>query len=329
MRRGRRARDAAARPRPARRGDRAARRAAERSPPSARAGSSMPATSASRSATPTGRSSSTATRAPPIRRNHARGRRARRALLETATAISASSCRSSTSCAAPPTIRRGCATTCSSAARSRPQLGDQTGARVALSRAVDLDPDDSRRRRELADMLYAAQHWAKARPLLRGPARRRGPAARGRRARAPLPRRALARRSSATSRRRRSTSASRSRSLPDHRDALLLRAELAGRPIRLAATSSPLANLAPPEERATRFAALGDRYSELGDRAAAREMYREAIVVPARRSPAAHEVPRARRRRRRLVLQPRRRRQADRDREGSARARPLPPPRRP
>ena len=48
------------------------------------------------------------------------------------------------------------------------QLGDQTGARVALSRAVDLDPEDFLPRRELADMLYAAQQWVKARPLYEG-----------------------------------------------------------------------------------------------------------------------------------------------------------------
>jgi tetratricopeptide (TPR) repeat protein len=62
---------------------------------------------------------------------------------------------------------------------------------------------------------------------------------------------------------------------PENREALLLHAELA--------TDDPAAqlaaaNLAPPEERATRFAALGDRYSELGERGAAREMYREAIT---------------------------------------------------
>ena len=79
--------------------------AAERptSRPSARAGSSMPPTSASRSATPTGRSSSIAMRATPIRRTKA-GRRARRAVLGQP-ARSSSSCRSSTSCAARPTIR--------------------------------------------------------------------------------------------------------------------------------------------------------------------------------------------------------------------------------
>ena len=89
-----------------------------------------------------------------------------------------------------------------------------------------------------------------------------------------------------------------------------------------------LANLAPPEERADRFAALGDRYSELGDRAAAREMYREAIAhrpgdhllltkfleLVADDGDWSYSLD---------VVQ-----QADRDREGSEGARALPPPRR-
>ncbi|HET9989974.1 MAG TPA: tetratricopeptide repeat protein, partial [Kofleriaceae bacterium] len=39
------------------------------------------------------------------------------------------------------------------------QLGDKTGARSALSRVLDLDPEDKGSRRELADMLYEAQQW--------------------------------------------------------------------------------------------------------------------------------------------------------------------------
>ncbi|HEX7701816.1 MAG TPA: tetratricopeptide repeat protein, partial [Kofleriaceae bacterium] len=46
------------------------------------------------------------------------------------------------------------------------QLGDKTGARSALSRVLDLDPEDSGSRRELADMLYEAGIWAKARPAI-------------------------------------------------------------------------------------------------------------------------------------------------------------------
>ena len=66
---------------------------------------------------------------------------------------------------------------------------------------------------------------------------------------------------------------------PDHRGALLLRTELgSGDALTKIADQLALASSAPVEERATRFAAIGDRYSELGDRAAAREMYREALA---------------------------------------------------
>ncbi|MGE5181708.1 MAG: hypothetical protein ACM31C_06585, partial [Acidobacteriota bacterium] len=154
------------------------------------------------------------------------------------------------------------------------QLGDQTGARIALSRAVELNPDDFLPRRELADMLFAAQQWLKARPLYEGmlidedllpPGTAPDLHYRVARCAKELGDLEAAKKHSGI------TLALE----PEHRDALLLHAELA--------TDDPAAQLAatylaPPEERATRFAALGDRYSELGDRAAAREMYREAIT---------------------------------------------------
>jgi tetratricopeptide (TPR) repeat protein len=65
---------------------------------------------------------------------------------------------------------------------------------------------------------------------------------------------------------------------PGHRPALLLRAELeTPDPDALLADQLALANSAPEDEKPGRFAALGDRYSERGDRATAREMYREAL----------------------------------------------------
>jgi len=154
------------------------------------------------------------------------------------------------------------------------QLGDQTGARIALSRAVELNPDDFLPRRELADMLFAAQQWLKARPLYEGmlvdedllpPGT--APELHFRVARCAKELGDL----EAAKKHVGITLALE----PESRDALLLHAEMA--------TDDPAAQLAatylaPPEERATRFAALGDRYSELGDRAAAREMYREAIT---------------------------------------------------
>jgi tetratricopeptide (TPR) repeat protein len=154
------------------------------------------------------------------------------------------------------------------------QIGDMTGARVALTRAVEIDPDDFAPRRELADMHYAAQHWVKARPLYEGllvdedllPAGT-APDLHFRVARSAKELGDLA----AAKQHVEITLAL----APEHREALMLRAELSADD---PAAQLAAANLAPPEERATRFAALGDRYSELGDRAAAREMYREAIT---------------------------------------------------
>ena len=66
---------------------------------------------------------------------------------------------------------------------------------------------------------------------------------------------------------------------PAYRPALLLRSELdSADPFAHAAHQLALANIAPPEEKATRFAQLGDRYAELGDPATAREMFREALA---------------------------------------------------
>ncbi len=153
------------------------------------------------------------------------------------------------------------------------QLGDQTGARVALSRAVEIDPEAFAPRRELADMHYAAEHWVKARPLYEGLLVDEDllPAGVAPDLHLRVARCAYALGDLEAAKKHVGITLALQ---PDHREALLLHADLA--------TDDPgaqlaAANLAPPEERATRFAALGDRYSELGDRGAAREMYREAI----------------------------------------------------
>jgi tetratricopeptide (TPR) repeat protein len=154
------------------------------------------------------------------------------------------------------------------------QLGDQTGARMALSRAVELNPDDFMPRRELADMLFAAQQWLKARPLYEGmlidedllpPGTATGLHFRVARCAKELGDLEAAKKHVGIA----------LALEPENREALLLHAEFASDDpaAQLAATY-----LAPPEERAARFAALGDRYSEMGDRGAAREMYREAIT---------------------------------------------------
>jgi len=157
------------------------------------------------------------------------------------------------------------------------QIGDFTGARNALARAVEIDPDDVTSRRELADMLFEAQQWAKARPLIETllidedllpPGVAVDLHFRVARCAKELGDLESAGKHIDTA----------LALVPDHRASLLLRSELgAADPMQFVADQLALANTAPPEERATRFAAIGDRYMEIGDRPAAREMYREAL----------------------------------------------------
>lgn len=157
------------------------------------------------------------------------------------------------------------------------ELGDKTGARSALSRVVDLDPADTGARKELADMLFEAGQWAKARPMLESllededlltPERRVSVHYR------------IAKCANQVGDK---DGAGKHLDIalaiePAHRDSLQLKTELASSdPFAYAASQLALANLAPPEEKAQRFADLGDRYTELGDNATAREMYREAL----------------------------------------------------
>ena len=158
------------------------------------------------------------------------------------------------------------------------ELGDQTGARAALARAVDLDPQDLATRRELADMLFEAQQWLKARQVLEALCEHADLL--GQEAAVELHYRVARCARELGDLDGASKHAAMSLALqPDHRPSLLLREELdADDPVALTAHQLALANMAPPEERAQRFTALGDRYIELGDRATAREMYREALV---------------------------------------------------
>jgi tetratricopeptide (TPR) repeat protein len=159
------------------------------------------------------------------------------------------------------------------------ELGDTATARDSLARAVELDPHDPATRRELADLLFDHEDWLGARLLIEGLlddhedllqpevsielhyrvarcALQLGDAeGAARHAAVTL---ALA---------------------PDHRPALLLRAELdVANPEALLADQLALANIAPTEEKGPRFSALGDQYAALGERATAREMYREALA---------------------------------------------------
>src|SRR5690606_20300607 len=156
-------------------------------------------------------------------------------------------------------------------------VGDMTGARNALARAVEIDPEDVQARRELADMLFDAEQWVKARPLMEGLLVDEDLLPPGvavelhyRVARAA---RELGDMDAAKQHVDTVLALS-----PDHRAARLLRTELGGADAMTHIEDQlALANTAPPDERATRFAAIGDRYVEMGDRGAAREMYREAL----------------------------------------------------
>jgi tetratricopeptide (TPR) repeat protein len=157
------------------------------------------------------------------------------------------------------------------------ELGDKTGARRALVRAVELDPADAAPRAELADLLYEAQQWVKARPMLESLLEDEDLLSTERRIELHY------RIAHCAAQLGDKDSAAKHLGItlalqPDHRPALHLRTELDhADPFAHAAGQLALANLAPPEEKATLFAALGDRYAELGDNATAREMYREAL----------------------------------------------------
>ena len=160
------------------------------------------------------------------------------------------------------------------------ELGDQTGVRAVLTRVIDLDPDDLASRRELADRLFEVGAWAKARAALEGLLEREDLLP------ADEPSELHFRVARCAQQAGDLDGANKHVAIalalaPDHRPSLVLRAELddaAADPFAHAASQLALANIAPPEERAARFAALGDRYVELGDPGTAREMYREALV---------------------------------------------------
>ncbi len=158
------------------------------------------------------------------------------------------------------------------------ELGDRTGARKLLTRAVDMDPEDLDPRLELAEMLYDMQQWAKARELMEGLVDYEDLLPPNERVELHYSIARCARELGDIE--AAANHATMALALdPAHRPALTLRSELdRSDPIAAAADQLALANLAPPEERGTRFAALGDRYVQLGDRATAREMYREALT---------------------------------------------------
>jgi tetratricopeptide (TPR) repeat protein len=159
------------------------------------------------------------------------------------------------------------------------QLGDPATARAALTRAVELDPHDPATRRELADLLFEAQAWREARVLIEGLLDDHEDLLQPEVSIELHYRVARCAHQLGDTERAARHAAVTLALLPGHRPALLLRAELdVVTPEAQLADQLALANLAPPDEKGARFSALGDRYAELGDRATARELYREALA---------------------------------------------------
>lgn len=159
------------------------------------------------------------------------------------------------------------------------ELGDRATARDTLARAVEIDPHDPVTRRELADLLFDDGEWLRARALIEGLLEDNEDLLQPEVSVELHYRIARCAHQMGDGDGAAQHAAVALALAPDHRPALLLRAELdVANPEALLADQLALANLAPPEEKATRFSALGDRYAELGDRATAREMYREALA---------------------------------------------------
>ena len=157
------------------------------------------------------------------------------------------------------------------------ELGEATNARMTLARAVDLDPVDVAARRQLGALLFDNQEWERARPLLEGSLEDEDLLPEDVRVELHYRVARCAHEMGDVGEAARHANIALAIA-PGNRAALLLRAELETPDTdALLADQLELANSAPIEERPMRFAALGDRYAERGDRPTAREMYREAL----------------------------------------------------
>lgn len=158
------------------------------------------------------------------------------------------------------------------------ELGDAATARSTLARAVELDPHDPLTRRQLADLLFE-HDWLRARELYEGLLEDHEDLFHAEVSIELHYRVARCARELGDVDGAAKHAAVTLALDPQHRGALLLRKELAtGDTAALLADELALANLAPIEERGAKFENLGDRYATLGDRATAREMFREALA---------------------------------------------------
>jgi len=152
-------------------------------------------------------------------------------------------------------------------------------ARDAFARAVTIDPSDPSPRRALADLWFERGAWSEARALYaelldEGEDALSSPACVELHHR--VARSSFELRDPDLARRHASIALALD---PAHRPTLLLRLELdAGDAAALVATHLALAAGAPADEKATRYATVGDLYARLGDHDCAREMYREALA---------------------------------------------------
>jgi len=178
-------------------------------------------------------------------------------------------------------------TTDSQALRQRlSQLGTaaaETGrydlAREALARAVELDPEELAACRALGDLLFDQEEWSEAAAVVESVLHRYEDQ---------LPtadcvelhyRAGRSARELGQIERARIHVETALALAPAHRPSLLLHARLDdGDSTALVADQLALAASAPPDQQAAILAGIGDLYAERGDRASARQMYREALA---------------------------------------------------
>ncbi len=152
-------------------------------------------------------------------------------------------------------------------------------AREALARAVELEPDDLSARRALGELLFDQEAWNDAAAVLEGLLQQHE----DRLSRADCVelhyRVGRSARELGQLERARIHTETALALDPAHRPSLLLHARVGdGDPTAVVADQLALAASAPPDQQAVILAGIGDLYADRGDRASARQMYREALA---------------------------------------------------